>query len=76
MIVTRVGGLPDLVPDEKVGLVVNPEPTAIADGIIRFFEMGRDHFLPALREEKKKYGWGKMLQSIRELANIVPNNRT
>ena len=76
MIVTRVGGLPDLVPDEKVGLVVNPEPTAIADGIIRFFEMGRDHFLPALREEKKKYGWDKMLQSIRELANIVPNNRT
>ena len=76
MIVTRVGGLPDLVPDEKVGLVVNPEPTAIADGIIRFFEMGRDHFLPALREEKKKYGWDKMVKSIRELANIVPNNRT
>lgn len=74
MIVTRVGGLPDLVPDQKVGLLVNPEPTAIADGIIQFFEIGRDHFLPALREEKKKYGWDKMVQSIRELANIANNN--
>ena len=32
MVVTKVGGLPSLVPDKKVGLVVEPNPAAIAEG--------------------------------------------
>jgi glycosyltransferase involved in cell wall biosynthesis len=68
MLVTNVGGLPDLVPDKKVGIVVSPDPTAIATGILTLYELGEDYFLPHLREEKKKYNWGKLSAAIRELA--------
>jgi glycosyltransferase involved in cell wall biosynthesis len=44
MLVTNVGGLPDLVPDKEVGLVVEPEPKAIADGILELYRLGEAHF--------------------------------
>jgi glycosyltransferase involved in cell wall biosynthesis len=67
MVVTNVGGLPDLVPDGKVGVVCAPEPAAIAAGIDRFFSIGREHFLPYIREEKKKYSWKRLVEAIRTL---------
>ena len=68
MIVTNVGGLPALVPHEKVGLVTEPEPTAIADAILRYFELGEDYFLPQLRSEKEKYSWSNLVNCIFKLA--------
>ncbi len=70
MVVTNVGGLPALVPDEKVGLVVEPNPEAIAAGILRFYQLGEDFFIPHLRSEKQKYSWEKMCSEIRELAEL------
>ena len=70
MVVTNVGGLPALVPHEKVGLVVAPNPEAIADGILRFYQLGEDFFIPHLRSEKEKYSWEKMCNEIRELAEL------
>jgi len=67
MIVSNVGGLPALVPHEKVGLVADPEPTAMADAILRFFTLGGSYFLPALRTEKEKYSWARLVRSILEL---------
>lgn len=67
MLVTNVGGLPDLVPDGKVGLVCEPEPTAIASHILKLYELGEDHFLPHLREEKKKYSWSVLVNTIKNL---------
>lgn len=69
MIVTNVGGLSALVPHERVGLVVAPEATALADGILRFFELGADHFIPHLRLEREKYSWTTLVDSI---INIIP----
>ncbi|NCI46214.1 glycosyltransferase [Sediminibacterium soli] len=74
MLVTNVGGLPDLVPDKKVGIVTEPEPAAIADGILRLYELGEQRFLPHLREEKKKYSWSVLSDTIRELAG-EPNRQ-
>lgn len=71
MVVTNVGGLPALVPDNKVGLVTEPQPAAIAAGILRFYQLGEDYFIPHLREEKKKYSWGRMVSSILQLANDI-----
>ena len=68
MVVTNVGGLPTLVPHEKVGLVVEPNPTAIADGILRFYQLGEDYFIPHLRNEKEKYSWAKLVKAIQHLA--------
>ncbi len=64
MLVTNVGGLADTVPHDKVGLVVEPNSKAIADGILQLYERGSAHFLPHLIEEKKKYSWEQMRQSF------------
>jgi len=71
MVVTNVGGLPSLVPHEKVGLVVEPNPGAIAEGILRFYQLGEDYFIPHLRSEKEKYSWASLVQAITKLADAV-----
>jgi glycosyltransferase involved in cell wall biosynthesis len=64
MIVTAVGGLPDMVPHLKAGLVCQPQPAAIADAAVQFFGMGASYFLPFIQEEKKKYAWERMVSAI------------
>jgi glycosyltransferase involved in cell wall biosynthesis len=71
MIVTNVGGLPDLVPHEKVGLVCEPQPQAIADAILKFYHLGEEYFIPQLRIEKKKYEWSRMTKAILQMAEEV-----
>ncbi|MBL7745234.1 MAG: glycosyltransferase [Chitinophagaceae bacterium] len=68
MIVTNVGGLPSLVPHNKVGLVVEPDPPSIAEGILRFYQLGEDYFIPHLRSEKQKYSWANLVNTIQNLA--------
>ena len=74
MIVTNVGGLPSLVPDKKVGLVAEPNPDAIANKVIEYFQLGENYFLPHLREEKRKYSWSNMTKAIVDLTNINNND--
>ncbi|HSC40415.1 MAG TPA: glycosyltransferase [Chitinophagaceae bacterium] len=69
MIVTNVGALPDYVPHEKAGLVAAPEPASLAAAIERYFELGEHYFIPHLREEKKKYSWDILVNTI---VNIIP----
>lgn len=58
MVVTNVGGLPEVVPNGKVGFVAEPEPTSVADAILKFYQ---PNSIPNLSEnilnEKKKYLW-------------------
>jgi len=71
MVVTNVGGLPSLVPHEKVGLVTEPDPTSIADAILRFYQLGENYFIPHLRTEKQKYSWSNLLNAITKLAEGI-----
>jgi glycosyltransferase involved in cell wall biosynthesis len=64
MVVTNVGGLPALVPEGKVGLIAEPNPQSLAEKIREYFNKGEASFLPALREEKKKYSWEVMMNRI------------
>ena len=69
MIVTNVGGLPEVVPDGKVGFVTSPEPEAIATAILRFFEPGSiPHLHENLLEEKKKYSWETFIKALKDTA--------
>ncbi|HRO45842.1 glycosyltransferase [Agriterribacter sp.] len=68
MIITNVGGLTAMVPDGKAGLVAEPDAGSIAVKIFRFYEMGEDHFIPGLIEEKKKYTWDNMVKAIEEVS--------
>jgi len=69
MIVTNVGGLPAMVPDNKAGLVAEPNAASLAKKIQEYFDKGESHFLPHLLEEKKKFSWRKLVESILEVAN-------
>jgi len=67
MIVTNVGGLPSLVPNEKAGLVTEPTAQSVANAILRFYQLGENYFLPHLRSEKQKYSWSNLVTAIKEL---------
>jgi len=71
IVVTRVGALPDMVPHEKVGLVAEPDAKSLATAVLRFYTLGEAHFLPHLREEKKKYTWDLLEQNIKLLADGI-----
>jgi glycosyltransferase involved in cell wall biosynthesis len=67
MLVTNVGGLPALVPDKKVGLVAEPNANSIAEKIVELYHFGEEYFLPFLLEEKQKYSWQNLVNSIIKL---------
>lgn len=71
MVVTNVGGLPALVPDGRVGVVTDPDPGAIASGILRVYETGEDHFIPHLRAARQAYSWSALLDTFYDLADEV-----
>jgi glycosyltransferase involved in cell wall biosynthesis len=70
MIVTNVGGLPNLVPNGKVGLVAEPNAESIALTIKQYFAIGKESFLPGLKEEKKKYLWENLTGAVTSLVKI------
>lgn len=73
MLVTNVGGLSEIVPNGKVGYVVEPEPKAIADAIVDFYSNHRELlYRDNIRIEKKKYAWSEMLKKIGEVAALIP----
>ncbi len=65
IIVTDVGGLKEMVPHGKVGFVVQPDPNAISEAIIKFYNNNSEpEFVRELKIEKQKYSWDKMCQAI------------
>lgn len=68
MLVTNVGGLPEIVPDGKVGFVVEPDARQIADALVRFYSDNMEQRLTeGVREEKRKYLWSRMTETIDKL---------
>ncbi|MDR0437280.1 MAG: glycosyltransferase [Bacteroidales bacterium] len=65
MLVTNVGGLAELVPDGKSGYVVIPNPQAIADALVDFFETKNpEYFTQTLNEQRKRFEWNTMTTAI------------
>jgi len=65
MIVTNIGGLSELVPNEKAGFVVERNPSDIASAIERFYRENRAATMSEfVRKEKNKYSWDSMINSL------------
>ncbi len=65
MIVTNVGGLPEIVPNGKVGFVTEVSAAAIAEAILQFFSPNTaEKLVEGVKEEKKKYEWHHMSAAI------------
>ncbi|MFN8153264.1 MAG: glycosyltransferase [Bacteroidia bacterium] len=58
MLVTNVGGLGEIIQDERSGLVADPTPESIAEKLNYFSSMtDKTAFLPEIRKEKANYSW-------------------
>lgn len=69
MLVTKVGGLPEVVEHDKVGYVVAPNnPKEVANGIVDFYENKRvAEFKKGVQERKADFSWENLLNGIKEL---------
>lgn len=69
VITTDVGGLAEIVPDGKAGLVVPPEaPEALAKGIITYFNDNlEERMVQEVERERKKYTWSAVVKVIEQL---------
>jgi D-inositol-3-phosphate glycosyltransferase len=65
MLVTNVGGLPELVPHKKSGYVVAPDARCIKEALIDFYENKKSELLiRGVKEEKKRFEWNVMAEKI------------
>ena len=72
MLVTNVGGLSEIIPNGKVGYSVEPVVDRIADALVDFYEHRRAAFFEAnVVEEKKKFSWASMVNTILDVVNQV-----
>ena len=69
VIATDVGGLAEVVLNNRTGFIVKPAaPQEVADAVVRFYEGKREQeFVKNVREEKKKYSWDNLIQAIEKL---------
>ena len=72
MLVTNVGGLPEMVPDQKIGYVVDPDPKSISNALTNFYSYERAlEFSGNFSEAKKRFTWDKMAHKVVELYQSV-----
>ena len=58
MVVTAVGGLPEIVPDGKCGYVVDPNPESIAVAIAHYYAL-RPDFSAGIKVQKQLFSWSQ-----------------
>ncbi|MGF7139593.1 glycosyltransferase [Roseimarinus sediminis] len=72
MLVTNVGGLPEIIEDKKCGYVVNPDPRAINEAIYDFYENSREEAMIAeVIKAKARFGWEQLTKTIFEIYSLV-----
>lgn len=66
VIVTNVGGLPDVVEDGKTGYVIEPEkPEEIAHAVLRFYREEKEQtFTDHIRQESYRFSWERMAEVV------------
>lgn len=69
VVVTNVGGLPDIVEDGKTGYVVNPKsPDEIAMSIIDFYKNNRENeLIDEVKKEAYRFEWDRIVEKMGEL---------
>ncbi|OQX85585.1 MAG: hypothetical protein B6D63_02000 [Candidatus Latescibacteria bacterium 4484_7] len=73
VVVTDVGGLPDVVADGKTGFVVPAgDDTALADAVTRFFEEGwGERMARCFPEEKTRFLWEHLISDLERLIERI-----
>ncbi len=72
MIVTRVGGLPEIVPDGRVGIVCEPDAESIKEALSQLYEGDTlQRFKENFAEERKRFSWGAMCDKMEEVHSMT-----
>ncbi|MFI3289405.1 MAG: glycosyltransferase family 4 protein [Rikenellaceae bacterium] len=72
MIVTRVGGLPEIVPDGRVGYLCDPTSESVAEAIEKIWQPNIvEQFGVNIIEERKRFSWGAMCDKIISLYHLL-----
>jgi glycosyltransferase involved in cell wall biosynthesis len=75
IIVTDVGGLKEIVPDGKVGYVVESSAEGVLNGLNRIYEQGRiEEFVANMEHERKRFSWEAMCNKIEEVYELTNKN--
>ena len=76
MVVTKVGGLAEIVPDGRVGYVCEPTPEEVAGAIERMYEGDTlQRFRENCVEERRRFSWEEMCSRITELYGLVASGK-
>jgi glycosyltransferase involved in cell wall biosynthesis len=69
VIITNVGGLPEVVSHEKTGLVIPPKDSkSIEEAVIRFYKENLgEKFKENIIKEKERFSWERMVEVIENL---------
>lgn len=69
VVVTNVGGLPDVVDHKQTGLIVEKEcEEELAKAVLQFFEEDKAEFYTTkIKEKMEEFSWGTMVKRIEEL---------
>lgn len=72
-VVTRVGGLPEVVTDGETGYVVEAfNPDALADAVIDYFNNDKASYMrEKVEEDSYRFSWDRMTETVEELWNQV-----
>ncbi|MBC8346017.1 MAG: glycosyltransferase [Candidatus Marinimicrobia bacterium] len=68
VVVSNVGGLPEIVEDGKSGFICEPNSDSISKGVLKYFESDREEFPPFIEEYKKQFSWDNFAEVVLELA--------
>ena len=68
MVVTRVGGLREIVPDDVVGVLADVSPRSVADAIAKVYEGDNlQRYRKGVESERSRFSWEATADKIEEL---------
>ncbi len=75
VIATDVGGLAEVVLNDKTGYIVEPnQPEKLAEAVVKFYSDNKENdYVSNVQIEKKKYSWDRMVESIEKLYQNLIN---
>ena len=67
VVASNVGGLPENIQNNKTGIICEPSPESIANGIIKYFDSDLFIYKENIEQYKKQYTWKTFAKKIMEL---------
>ena len=67
MVVTKVGGLPEIVTHQKEGYVIEKDPSEITEAVLDFYKNQREaKMVKAVQHKKHIFSWSKLIECFQK----------